>query len=133
MASRRRGSASLSRSFPPTFGGSSGWSGGTRKTTIASSIPTGTTATCAWRVPGAARSNRPAPPLRRGYMAIDTTQIAVPPREAIPVPQTSAPRRLSGWDHIGFSVPDLVEPERWYIDVLGAELVARRGWGGETA
>ena len=30
-------------------------------------------------------------------------------------------------------MPDLVEAERWYIDVLGAELVARRGWGGETA
>jgi catechol 2,3-dioxygenase-like lactoylglutathione lyase family enzyme len=66
-------------------------------------------------------------------MAVDTPHIVAPPLEAIPVPETSAPLRLGGWDHIGFSVPDLVEAERWYIDVLGAELVGRRGWGGETA
>jgi catechol 2,3-dioxygenase-like lactoylglutathione lyase family enzyme len=66
-------------------------------------------------------------------MAVDTTRVVVPPPEAIPVPETSAPLRLQGWDHIGFSVPDLVEAEHWYIDVLGAELVERRGWGGQTA
>lgn len=63
-------------------------------------------------------------------MAIDTMAIVDPPKEAIPVPETSAPLRLTGWDHIAFSVPNLLEAERWYVDVLGAEVIARRNWGG---
>ncbi len=66
-------------------------------------------------------------------MAIDTMQVVTPPQEAIPLPETSAPLRLTGWDHIGFSVPDLVAAERWYVDVLGAEVISRYNWGGETA
>ena len=147
---------------PRTSGASSGWTAATRPITTASLTPTGTTATCASRAPGATASNalpaprsssrfqqrgadscafkgkaglvprRPAPGRppsdpanpRRCCMAIETPRIVAPPLEAIPVPETSAPLRLSGWDHIGFSVPDLVEAERWYIDVLGAELSA---------
>ena len=66
-------------------------------------------------------------------MAVDTIQVVAPPKEAIPYPESSAPLRLTGWDHIAFSVPDLVEAERWYVDVLGAEVVSRYNWGGETA
>jgi glyoxylase I family protein len=66
-------------------------------------------------------------------MAIDTKAVVAPPKEAFPVPETSAPLRLTGWDHVAFSVPDLVEAERWYVDVLGAEVVSRYNWGGETA
>lgn len=66
-------------------------------------------------------------------MAIDTMQVVAPPKEAFPVPETSAPLRLTGWDHIAFSVPDLKEAERWYVDVLGAEPVGRYNWGGDTA
>jgi len=66
-------------------------------------------------------------------MATDTMAVVAPPEEAFPVPETSAPLRLNGWDHIGFSVPNLVEAERWYVDVLGAEVVSRYNWGGETA
>ncbi len=61
-----------------------------------------------------------------------TTQTVSPPEEAIPVPQSQAPLRLTGWDHIAFSVPDLVAAERWYVEVLGAEVVSRYNWGGET-
>jgi catechol 2,3-dioxygenase-like lactoylglutathione lyase family enzyme len=66
-------------------------------------------------------------------VAIDTIGVVAPPKEAFPIPETSAPLRLTGWDHIAFSVPDLVEAERWYVDVLGAEVVSRYNWGGETA
>ena len=66
-------------------------------------------------------------------MATDTMAVVAAPEEAFPVPETSAPLRLNGWDHIGFSVPNLVEAERWYVDVLGAEVVSRYNWGGETA
>ncbi len=66
-------------------------------------------------------------------MAIDTARIVPPPKEAVPLPESGAPLRLGGWDHIGFSVPDLVEAERWYVEVLGAEPVGRYGWGGDTA
>jgi catechol 2,3-dioxygenase-like lactoylglutathione lyase family enzyme len=66
-------------------------------------------------------------------MAIATPQVVAPPKEAIPLPESSAPLRLTGWDHIAFSVPDLVAAERWYVDVLGAEVVSRYNWGGETA
>ena len=65
-------------------------------------------------------------------MAIDTMAVVAPPKEAFPVPETSAPLRLTGWDHIAFSVPDLVEAERWYVDVLGAEVVSRYNWGGDA-
>lgn len=61
------------------------------------------------------------------------SRIVSPPKETIPVPESSAPLRLTGWDHIAFSVPNLVEAERWYVDVLGAEVVGRYGWGGDTA
>ena len=63
-------------------------------------------------------------------MAIDTMTVVDPPKEAVPVPESSAPLRLTGWDHIAFSVPNMVEAERWYVDVLGAEVVQRRNWGG---
>lgn len=56
-----------------------------------------------------------------------------PPKEAIAVPTTSAPLKLTGWDHIAIVVPDMVEAERWYVDVLGAEVVGRYNWGGDTA
>src|SRR5262249_60830927 len=72
-------------------------------------------------------------PLKRCRMAIDTVQVVTPPKEAFPVPESHAPLRLKGWDHVAFSVPDLVEAERWYVDVLGAEVVSRYNWGGETA
>jgi len=66
-------------------------------------------------------------------MAIGQIRVVDPPKEAIPVPESSAPLRLTGWDHIAIVVPDLAEAERWYIDVLGAELVSRYNWGGDTA
>ena len=56
-------------------------------------------------------------------MAIDAVPVVAPPKEAIPLPESSAPLRLKGWDHVALSVPDLVEAERWYVDVLGAEVV----------
>ena len=65
-------------------------------------------------------------------MAVDTVKVVAPPKEAIPVPESRAPLRLGGWDHVAFSVPDLVEAERWYVDVLGAEIVGRWSWGGDT-
>lgn len=66
-------------------------------------------------------------------MTIAESQVVQPPKEAIDVPQSSAPLRLTGWDHIAFSVPNLVEAERWYVDVLGAEVVGRFNWGGDTS
>jgi catechol 2,3-dioxygenase-like lactoylglutathione lyase family enzyme len=66
-------------------------------------------------------------------MAIDTMGVVAPPQEAIPLPESGAPLRLNGWDHVALSVPDLVEAERWYVDVLGAEPVGRYAWGGDTA
>src|SRR5579885_1822540 len=73
---------------------------------------------------------RACPVARRCRMAIDTLSVVAPPKEAIPLPESSAPLRLTGWDHIAFSVPNLVEAERWYVDVLGAEVITRRAWGG---
>ena len=66
-------------------------------------------------------------------MAVDTAQVVAPPKEAVPLPESGAPLRLGGWDHVAFSVPDLVEAERWYVEVLGAEVVGRYNWGGDTA
>jgi catechol 2,3-dioxygenase-like lactoylglutathione lyase family enzyme len=66
-------------------------------------------------------------------MAIATPQVVPPPKEEVPVPESQAPLRLGGCDHMAFSVPDLVAAERWYIDVMGAELISRYNWGGETA
>jgi catechol 2,3-dioxygenase-like lactoylglutathione lyase family enzyme len=66
-------------------------------------------------------------------MAMTSVKVVDPPKEAIPVPESSAPLRLTGWDHIALVVPDLVEAERWYVDVLGAEVVGRYNWGGDTA
>lgn len=66
-------------------------------------------------------------------MTTVASRIVSPPQEAIPIPQSSAPLRLTGWDHVAFSVPDLVEAERWYVDVLGAEVVGRYNWGGDTS
>src|SRR2546428_731775 len=63
-------------------------------------------------------------------MATDTMAVVAPPKEFVPVPETDAPLKLTGWDHIAFSVPNLVEAERWYVDVLGAEVIVRRAWGG---
>ena len=65
-------------------------------------------------------------------MATIQSQIVAPPQEAIPIPESSAPLRLTGWDHIAFSVPNIVEAEKWYVDVLGAEVVGRYNWGGDT-
>ena len=66
-------------------------------------------------------------------MSIDVSQIVSPPQEAIPIPQSHTPCKLTGWDHIAFSVPDLVAAERWYVEVLGAEVVGRYNWGGDTS
>ena len=49
------------------------------------------------------------------------------------IPESSAPLKLTGWDHIAVVVPDLVAAEQWYVDVLGAEVVGRYNWGGDTA
>jgi catechol 2,3-dioxygenase-like lactoylglutathione lyase family enzyme len=59
--------------------------------------------------------------------------VVAPPKEAVEVPQPSAPLKLTGWDHIALVVPDLVAAERWYVRALGAEVVARYNWGGDTA
>jgi catechol 2,3-dioxygenase-like lactoylglutathione lyase family enzyme len=66
-------------------------------------------------------------------MTTVSSQIVPPPTEALDVPTSSAPLRLTGWDHIAFSVPNLVEAERWYVDTLGAEVVGRYNWGGDTS
>jgi len=66
-------------------------------------------------------------------MVIADSTLVTPPKEAVPIPQSGAPLKLTGWDHIAFSVPDLVEAERWYVEVLGAEVVGRYNWGGDTA
>jgi|SRR5579871_268948 len=65
-------------------------------------------------------------------MAIGTMAVVDPPKEFVPIPETAAPLRLTGWDHIAFSVPNLEEAERWYVDVLGAEVIGRRNWGGSV-
>lgn len=65
-------------------------------------------------------------------MAIETPQVVRPPQEAVEVPTSDAPLKLTGWDHIAFSVPDLVAAERWYVEVLNAEIVGRWGWAGDT-
>lgn len=66
-------------------------------------------------------------------MAATEVRVVDPPKEAIPVPQSSAPLKLTGWDHVAIVVPDLVEAERWFVDVLGAEVVGRYNWGGDTS
>ena len=66
-------------------------------------------------------------------MAITSIQIVDPPKEAFAVPSSNAPLKLTGWDHIALVVPDLVEAERWYVEVLGAEVVGRYNWGGDTS
>jgi catechol 2,3-dioxygenase-like lactoylglutathione lyase family enzyme len=66
-------------------------------------------------------------------MTMTSVKVVDPPKEAIPVPESSAPLRLTGWDHIALVVPDLVEAERWYVDTLGAEVVGRYNWGGDTS
>ena len=65
-------------------------------------------------------------------MATIESKLVTPPQEAIPIPESSAPLRLTGWDHIAISVPDMVEAEKWYVDILGAEVVSRYNWGGDT-
>jgi catechol 2,3-dioxygenase-like lactoylglutathione lyase family enzyme len=64
---------------------------------------------------------------------VATIQVVDPPKHEIAIPTSSAPLQLTGWDHIAVVVPDLVEAERWYVDVLGAEVVGRYNWGGDTA
>jgi len=66
-------------------------------------------------------------------MTTTETRTVAPPKEAFDMPQTDAPLRLTGWDHIAFSVPNLVEAERWYVDTIGAEVVSRYNWGGDTS
>jgi catechol 2,3-dioxygenase-like lactoylglutathione lyase family enzyme len=66
-------------------------------------------------------------------VVVTQSALVTPPQEAIPVPESSAPLRLTGWDHIAFSVPDLEAAERWYVETLGAEVVSRYNWGGDTA
>lgn len=65
-------------------------------------------------------------------MATIESRIVNPPREPVPIPESSAPLKLTGWDHIAISVPDMVEAEKWYVDVLGAEVISRYNWGGDT-
>jgi catechol 2,3-dioxygenase-like lactoylglutathione lyase family enzyme len=60
------------------------------------------------------------------------TRLITPPQQPVPLPQSQAPLRLTGWDHIAFSVPDLVAAEKWYVEVLGAEIVGRYDWSGDT-
>ena len=66
-------------------------------------------------------------------MAMATNPVVAPPKEFVPLPESGAPLRLTGWDHVALSVPDLVEAERWYVDMLGAEVIGRNNWGGDTA
>jgi catechol 2,3-dioxygenase-like lactoylglutathione lyase family enzyme len=66
-------------------------------------------------------------------MTSTSVHVVDPPKEAIPIPATDAPLTLTGWDHTAFVVPDLVAAERWYVEVLGAEVVGRYNWGGDTA
>lgn len=63
-------------------------------------------------------------------MNIATDNIVMPTQDEIPYPEASVPVRVSGLDHFGLDYPDLAAAERWYVDVLGAEIVTRRGWGG---
>ena len=66
-------------------------------------------------------------------MAAISVKVVDPPKEMLDIPTSSAPLKLTGWDHIAIVVPDLVAAERWYVDVLGAEVVSRYNWGGDTA
>lgn len=66
-------------------------------------------------------------------MTLVESRIVAPPKEFVPLPETKAPLKLTGWDHIAFSVPNLVEAEKWYVEVLGAEVISRYNWGGDTA
>lgn len=62
---------------------------------------------------------------------MDHFALKTPPKDYVELPQTSAPLRLKGLDHFVIVVPDLVEAERWYVDVMGANVVARYNWGGD--
>jgi Glyoxalase/Bleomycin resistance protein/Dioxygenase superfamily len=66
-------------------------------------------------------------------MAVAQITVVDPPKDELAIPTSSAPLKLTGWDHIAIVVPNMVEAERWYIDVLGAEVVGRYNWGGDTA
>ena len=66
-------------------------------------------------------------------MAVTSIRVVDPPKDAIAIPTTDAPLQLTGWDHTALVVPDLVAAERWYVEVLGAEVVGRYNWGGDTA
>jgi catechol 2,3-dioxygenase-like lactoylglutathione lyase family enzyme len=65
-------------------------------------------------------------------MAVTEIRVVAPPKEELAVPTSRAPLTLTGWDHIAIVVPDLVEAERWYVEVVGAEVVCRYNWGGDT-
>ena len=60
------------------------------------------------------------------------TIIKTPPKEYVERPSSKAPFRLKGLDHFVIVVPDLVAAERWYVEVMGATIVARYNWGGDT-
>ena len=45
-------------------------------------------------------------------MSTEVSQDVSPPQEAIPIPQSHTPCKLTGWDHIAFSVPVLVAAAR---------------------
>lgn len=53
-----------------------------------------------------------------------------PRDDAFPYPQATVPVAISGLDHVGLDFPDLEAAERWYVNVLGAKILVRRGWGG---
>lgn len=63
-------------------------------------------------------------------MNIATDKIVQPPQEPLPYPEAHLPVQLAGLDHFGLDYPDLEAAERWHVDVLGAKIVTRRGWGG---
>jgi catechol 2,3-dioxygenase-like lactoylglutathione lyase family enzyme len=63
---------------------------------------------------------------------VAAVKVVDPPKEALAIPSSSAPLKLTGWDHVAIVIPDLVAAERWYVDVLGAEVVGRYNWAGDT-
>lgn len=63
-------------------------------------------------------------------MNIATDNVVTPTQDAIPVPKATIPVSVNGLDHFGLDLPDLEAAEKWYVEVLGAEVLERRGWGG---
>lgn len=58
--------------------------------------------------------------------------VTSPPKNQVPIPQRKTSLRLMGMDHLVILAPDLVEAERWYIEVMGGDLIGRYNWGGDV-